>query len=698
MSVFFLYPAFLIGLAAASLPILIHLLNRRRLQRIQFPAVRFILLSQKRISRSYRLRHWLLLALRTLAVVLLVLLLANPIFQTGAGLFAGGGPVAAVVILDNSLSMRWSGDGNGFKQAKEAARLLISALNDGDRAALLPTNISGKDTFRLKGQRDVLLRDLDAIEIADGTANLAAALDKAYELLSEPAGQKEIRLITDMGLTGWDQFSIAALKRVDPSVPVKLIHVGRKEQPLNAGIKEIRLAGPGVGVNLPLNIEATLSNFSDREVKDVLVQLSIGGQSKEQKLVSVPPKGEASVNFQARVGQSGAQAGQVSLKKEGLAGNAVANFTIDAQDKLRVLVVDGDPQTALVQSESFFLSRALNPGGERDSSLFLPTVIVPDGLNAAALDSYQLVILCNVATLPEAFVANLQNFVRQGGGLLIFAGDKFQPASYNQKLSQSVPAEVREKKIGPEASGEKIAKLDLTHPALQGFTDPILLESLKSTRVWGYLRASPRGKSALISLANGDPLVLEQRVGAGKVILITTTADRDWSDLPLKTAFLPLLQTLAQHLAGGKRGHFDAGIDVGAAKEISLPPALVGKSLRVTKPNKQATEVPIAGEKTRAVATIADNELAGVYRLSLSAGAEKESGAPQLYAVNPPFLESRLEEISAAELQAKLAPVRAEVIPIDALKEGGKRTDLALPLLALLILTLFLESWLGQRF
>ncbi|MGH7793742.1 MAG: BatA domain-containing protein [Candidatus Binatia bacterium] len=698
MSLFFLYPAFLFGLAAASLPILIHLLNRRRLQRIQFPAVRFILLSQKRISRSYRLRHWLLLALRTLAVVFLVLLLANPIFQTGAGLFAGGGPVAAVVLLDNSLSMRWSGDGNGFKQAKEAARLLISALNDGDRAALLPTNITGRETFRLKGQRDVLLRELDAIEIADGTANLAAALNKAYELLSEPAGQKEIRLITDMGLTGWDQFSIAALKRVDPSIPLKLIHVGRKEQPLNAGVKEVRLGSQGVGVNLPLNIEATVSNFSDREVKDVLVQLSIGGQNKEQKLVSVPPKGEASVNFQTRVGQSGAQAGQVSLKKDGLAGNAVANFTIDAQDKLKVLVVDGDPQTALVQSESFFLSRALNPAGERDSSLFLPTVIVPDGLNAAALDTYQVVILCNVATLPEAFVANLQNFVRQGGGLLIFGGDKFQPDSYNQKLSQSVPAELREKKTGPEATGEKIDRLDLAHPALKSFADPILLESLKSTRVWGYMRASPRGKSALISLANGDPLVLEQRVGAGKVILITTTADRDWTDLPLKTAFLPLLQALAQHLAGGKRGHFDPGIAVGDAKEISLPPGWVGKSLRVTKPNKQATEVPIAGEKNRAVATIADNELAGVYRLSLPAGAEKDSSAPQLYAVNPPFLESRLEEIGARELQAKLAPVRAEVIPIDALKEGGKRTDLALPLLALLIVTLFLEGWLGQRF
>jgi hypothetical protein len=698
MSLSFLYPAFLFGLLAASLPILIHLLNRRRLQRIQFPAVRFILLSQKRISRSYRLRHWLLLALRTLAVVFLVLLLANPIFQTGAGLFAGGGPVAAVVLVDNSLSMRWSGDGNGFKQAKEAARLLISALNDGDRAALLPTNISGKEVFRLKGQRDVLLRELDAIEIADGTANLAAALDKAYELLSEPAGQKEIRLITDMGLTGWDQFSIAALKQVDPSIPVKLIRVGRKEQPLNAGIKEIRLGGQGVGVNLPLNIEATVSNFSAREVKDVLVQLSIGGRNKEQKLITLPPKGETSVSFQTRIDQPGPQAAQVTLNKEALAGNGVANFTIDAQDKLRVLVVDGDPQTSLAQSESFFLSRALNPAGERDSSLFLPTVIVPDGLNAAALDTYQVVILCNVATLPEAFVANLQNFVRQGGGLLIFGGDKLQPDGYNQKLSQSVPAELREKKTGPEASGENIDKLDLAHPALQSFADPILLESLKSTRVWGYLRANPRGQAALVSLANGDPLLLEQRVGAGKVILVTTTADRDWTDLPLKTAFLPLLQSLAQHLAGGKRGHLDSGITVGDAKQLSLPPSLVGKSLRVTKPNKQAVEVPIVGEKNRAMATINDNEIAGFYRLSLPTGAERDSGAPQLYAVNPPFLESRLEEIGARELQAKLAPVRAEVIPIDALKEGGKRTDLALPLLALLIVTLLFEGWLGQRF
>ena len=695
MSVFFLYPLFLFGLAAASLPVLIHLLNRRRLKRIRFPAVRFILLSQKRISRSYRLRHWLLLALRTLAVICLALLLANPIFQTGAGLFAGGGPVSLVIVLDNSLSMTWSGDGNGFKQAKEAASLLIGGLNDGDRAAVIPTNISGKEAFRLKDQKSVLVKEISGLEIADGTANLPAALSKAYELLNQPAGQKEIRIITDMALTGWDQFSLASLKQADPSIPLKVIRIGRKQQPLNGAVKEIRLGGQGVGINLPLQIEATVVNFGGTEIKELLVQLSIDGQNKEQKLTTIPAKSETSVTFQTRLGQAGAHAGQITLKKDGLAGNPVANFALDVQDKLRVLLVDGDPQTSLVQSETFFLTRALNPSGERDSSLFLPTVILPDGVNAATLDDYQVVILSNLTVPPDGFVAKLQNFLRQGGGVLIFAGDKFQAEAYNQKLGAALPGQLREKKIGPEAGGDKIDKIDLTHPALQSLSDPILQESMKTARVWGYQRVT--GKP-LIALANGEALLLEQKIGNGKVMLMTTSADRDWSDLPVKTVFLPLVQSLTQYLAGGKRGNLDAGIAVGAVKELSFPATFVGRNLRVTKPDKQNAEVTITGEKDRATAAVEDNDKVGIYRLSLVAGGDKDSGAPQIYAVNAPFLESRLEEIGAAELTAKFKPIRTEVLDAERLKEGGKRVDLALPLLSLLIVTLLIEGWLGQRF
>ena len=702
MSVFFLHPLYLFGLFAASLPILIHLLNRRKLKRVRFPAVRFILLSQRRISRSYRLRHWLLLALRTLAVVFLALLLANPVFQTGAGLFAGGGPVSLVVLLDNSLSMTWSGDGSGFKQAKEAARLLLSSLQDGDRAALIPTHLSGGEPFRLKSEKEVLLKELDQVEISDGTANFAAALGKAYELLNAPAAQKEIRLITDMGLTGWDQFSISALKQYDPSIPVKAIRIGRKGNPINGTIREIRVGGQGVGVDLPFYVEATIANFGAVEIKDLLVQLSIDGQNKEQKLISVLPHGETTVGFQTRLNRAGSHLGRITLKKDGLAGNSTAHFALEAQDKIKILVVDGDPQTSLAQSETFFLTRALNPTGERDSSAFLPTVIIPEGLSGTPLDSYQVVILCNVSALSDAIVSKLQNYLRQGGGLLIFGGDRLHAESYNLKLAQSsppiLPAPVREKRVGAEATGEKIQSLDLAHPALRGFSDSILQESVKSARVWGYSRTTAPAKSALISLTNGDPLLLEQKAGSGKVLFFAATADRDWTDLPVKTAYLPLIQALTQYLAGGKRGSLDSGIVVGSPKEISLPPAYVGKSLRITKPNKQAREIPVAAEKTRAAAKFPENDLAGIYSLALPEGAEKESGLPSLYAVNSPFLESRLDEISERELQAKLRPIRVEVLAAEALQQGGKRTDLAFPLLALLIVTLLLEGWMAQRF
>lgn len=284
---------------------------------------------------------------------------------------------------------------------------------------------------------------------------------------------------------------------------------------------------------------------------------------------------------------------------------------------------------------------------------------------------------------------------------MVFAGDRLQTDNYNLKLVRSaptiLPGELRDRKLAPEANGEKIANIDFNHPALQSVKDALLQESLKSARVWGYARISAAGKSPLMTLANGDPLLVEQRVGAGRVLFFTTSADRDWGDLPLKTAYLPLIQSLAHYLAGGKRGKLDPGIATANAKTIDLPPSFVGKSLKVTKPDKRQVDVPIAATKERSVASIAENDRAGIYRIALPMGSDKETDIPQLYAVNPPFLESRLDEIREQELQTKLKPIPVEVIAIDSLQQGGKRMDLALPLVGLLIITLFLEGWVAQR-
>ena len=212
-----------------------------------------------------------------------------------------------------------------------------------------------------------------------------------------------------------------------------------------------------------------------------------------------------------------------------------------------------------------------------------------------------------------------------------------------------------------------------------------------------YANDGSRG-IVLMTLANGDPLLVEQKVGTGQVLYAASSADRDWNDLPVKTAYLPWIQGLTNYLAGGKRGSMDGGISVGSVKEIALPPSYVGKTLRITKPNRQDSEAPIEAATNRSVASFNENDRAGIYRIALPTGGEKAIGTPQLYAVNPPFLESRLDQITEAEVKAKLKPVVADVVSLDTLQQGGKRLDLAFPLVALLIVTLLMEGWLAQRF
>ncbi len=141
----------------------------------------------------------------------------------------------------------------------------------------------------------------------------------------------------------------------------------------------------------------------------------------------------------------------------------------------------------------------------------------------------------------------------------------------------------------------------------------------------------------------------------------------------------------------------DAGIPVDSPKNFSFPPTFVGKSLRIVKPDGKERETFFAAETEKASATFQGNDIAGIYRISQPAIGEGTGGAAPIYAVNAPFLESRLDEIDERELRLKLNPLPAEVIALETLEKGGTRMDLSLPLIVLLIVTLLGEGWLAQR-
>jgi hypothetical protein len=180
----------------------------------------------------------------------------------------------------------------------------------------------------------------------------------------------------------------------------------------------------------------------------------------------------------------------------------------------------------------------------------------------------------------------------------------------------------------------------------------------------------------------------------GRVLLITTAADRDWSDLPIKTAYVPLVQSMASYLSRTEAGLFDPGIPVGTSKGFSLSPSHAGKKITVLKPDGKTRELDLSPQGEKLTASFQENDLPGIYRTSLPSPPAQ---TPDLYAVNPPFLESRLEPIREGDLLAKLRPVRADLIPLESLGNGGTKLDLALPLVFLIMATLAAEGWLAQR-
>ena len=154
---------------------------------------------------------------------------------------------------------------------------------------------------------------------------------------------------------------------------------------------------------------------------------------------------------------------------------------------------------------------------------------------------------------------------------------------------------------------------------------------------------------------------------------------------------------MASYLSRTEAGLFDAGITVGASKGFSLPSSYAGKKLAILKPDGKSQEIDLTPQGEKLTASFQENDLPGIYRASLPSLPATPAEIPELYAVNSPFLESRLKAIRDEELLAKLRPIRADVIPLESLEKGGKKLDLALPLIFLIMATLVTEGWLAQR-
>ncbi|HVZ86759.1 MAG TPA: BatA and WFA domain-containing protein [Polyangia bacterium] len=702
----FLAPSLLLGLLAAFLPAIIHRIGRRQARPVRFAAMELLLRAEREVSARRRLRDVLLLAARTGLAMALPLAFARPFAEVRSDLPAvTGRSQGAVVILDDSASMRrHAGGGTPFDVARSRARAIIEHLSgDSDVALVLASEGSTAPIAELAGDHQRVLAALDAVTCSARAADFGAALRRATQILSSSTrADRLIYVATDLQAAGWENVTPAVTTGA-PQI-VLLDASGGAAWTNRAVVGLSAEPAPEEGTQ-GIAVIAEIANFSAEPLHALGVTLSLDGAEVARGFVDIPAGGRARKRFVHAAASAGAHDAEVTIDRDDFPLDDRRACRVEASRGLRVLVVDGDPRTVRTEDETFFLEAALRAGG----SGFSVSSTLPDDLGGRDLSAYGAIFLANVNRPAPPVAAALIRYVEAGGGLFISVGDRVDTDAWNQALKPILPQPLGLKRSAaalPGAHGEgetvdlrpaeRLGPIDRRHPLLSAF--PARDDGLSSARFFEYLLLSPLpdapGRQVVLRYESGAPALVEGQVGRGRVLLLTTTIDREWTDLPIRPGFLPLVQEAARYLAGAPSGDAAAAILVGQKRELTLEPE--DKRLEVVRPagdSRWLSPASGADVHARRTVTFAETDEPGFYRVRAARADGTVSERPDAaFVVN---LDAR--ESDPTRLADDKRPDRAGRGP-SAGPAPRRRLELWHALGAVAIALVLLESVLTLRF
>ncbi|MBI3269567.1 MAG: BatA domain-containing protein [Planctomycetes bacterium] len=594
----FLNPAFLTGLAAAAVPVLLHLVYRRKAKIVLFPDLRFLKQIDQRISRRHRIEEWLLLALRMGVLSLLAIALAKPLWRPESPSRGPGPSTAAILILDDSYSMEFVRAGvSSFDRARKGALDALSLLRPADQVAILPLNRLPAPGEGLLSADPVAAREaLAAAEPSQGTTPLAPALGLACELLaSSTTTYRDIYFFTDLQRTAWEPVLAGEewRKRL-ADYGFFLVDAGAPEGP-NLAVTSAEVATAHQIRGVPGRIAVTVSNPGTIEAASSL-SIWLDGRRLQDRPVSIPPGTSLPFAFSLPCEGPGFHHGEVVLDGDAVEADNHRHFVLEVRDAIRVLIANGNPSSVPHLDAAYYLSRALRPGGDREQSpsIIATTVCKPEELADYALGDFAVVVLAELAHLPAERVAAIADFVERGGGLLTLCGPGADPERLTRSLGARdrfgglLPARVTGTRGDPARRDDFVSLRDLEnrHPIfapLLRADPPIDLGSARFYATAILETPSDSGVAAVLArFDHGDPALVEKRYGAGRSILFAAPAGISWSNFPLKIGYLPFLHNLVYYLSGAER----AGEDhrVGQALRLVYPEKLPVKRVSLTPP------------------------------------------------------------------------------------------------------------------
>jgi hypothetical protein len=568
----------LLGLFGVALPLVIHLLNRRRAPVVDWGAMQFLDLG-RRARQRLRLTELLLMLARMAVLAMVALALARPFWMpaaaagghaAGVGVGASAPPRDVVLVVDGSDSMeRRCGGTTPRARAVRWARQFVAQLRPGDSVAIL---VAGERVHPAidppsfdRARIDAALVALAAAPPPAGalrSSDLPGALADAFRVLERTGNPvRDVIVLTDGQRSAWrpDETQHWSLIRdlqrrlpVPPRVWALLLGAGSPSDAPNGTVGPLVLTRALVTPGLPITVTTTLTNAGPGPLSRT-AELLIDGRPQPgsaQAVGPIPAGGRAPLSFRTSLPAPGTHALAVRLVggDDALPGDDESTASITVTAALPVLLVDGRPGLEPYRGAADFVRAALAPAGDDRPQVHV-RVITTGALDAAALLKQNVVILAGVDRLTPAAAAALRHFVDSGGGVLIALGDRADAAFFNSL--DWMPA-----RLGALV-GDAAARQPVVHPRPATFSGPALspfaegdAPPLAEADCFTYHVLHPaEGSTVTARFDNGHPWAVERRQGRGQVLLLATALDAASGTLPVNPDFVPLAHEWVFHLA-----------------------------------------------------------------------------------------------------------------------------------------------------
>lgn len=518
----FLFPTFLIGLAAIAIPIIIHLFNFRKYKKVYFTNVQFLKeLKQESDSKS-KLKEWLILAMRILAITCLVFAFAQPFIPGKTKSIAGEKAVS--IYIDNSFSMESTNKkGTLLENAKEYATEIANTFNASDKLQLLTNDFEGKHQRFVS--KEEFIEQLNDVKISSASRSLNDVLKRQQDFLQNSSSKnKRIYALSDF------QKNSAVIQKtdVDTTIAINFIPIASTEVS-NVYIDSVWFESPVQQFETQQIIHAIIINKSTKDIENGTLKLFINNAQVSLSSYDVTAGNKKDVSISFTIKTKGVNKGVLKIEDYPITYDDDFYFSFNAQTTIRALVINGkETRTAgnfrsLMQHDSLFIYQENNEASI-DYGVFSKTNII---------------VLNELGTLTSGLTSELQKFISNGGSVVIFPAKKSDIDSYNTAFKNLQLPQI----LRLDSVNTKTQSVNFEQGLYEGVFDKIdqRMDLPKVFEHFEFSKTTNSNSQALVLLQNGQFLISLNPLGNGKIYLFSIPTDETSSNLLKHAIFVPTL-------------------------------------------------------------------------------------------------------------------------------------------------------------